>query len=171
LARFTDIDKECMDMKKILFCLLTLMACINLHAAEKEPTALFVCTGDTKEYIDNKSPTVQATSVNLSIIFEPDLARARAQLDKTWGCIGTDDLCKKFTMLEKNEKFSFIRSESDSDFNSQVKVLVDFSGETSKFITEFIRTLKPPPKDKKPPVAWSTQKITSDLKCEGVEEF
>jgi hypothetical protein len=156
-----------MQMKKILFCLLSLIASLSVHSAEKGSTALLVCTGDSIEYIDSKSPTVQATSINLSITPKSGLA----QVDKSWGCKGSDALCKNFTLSQQKDKFSYENSESDSNYSSKVSFV--FLGASAKLTTEFVRNYKPPSKDskKKRLVDWSTQKITSDLKCKGVKQF
>jgi hypothetical protein len=156
-----------LQMKKNLSCLLALIISLNVYSTEKGSAALFVCTGDTKEYIDNRSPITQATSINLTI----SPKSGHTQIDKSWGCRGSDDLCKKFIMSQQKDKFFCEKSESDSDFSSRVSIV--FYGASAKLNTEFVRNVKAAPRRAKkgPSVDWKTQKITSDLKCKGVNAF
>ena len=148
-------------MKKLLFCLLASMTCINMHAAENGTTALFNCEGDIYKYIDGKSPTVETTSIT----FEMIPASGLVQIGGWWGCTGPDDLCKKFTMSKQTGGYSFEKNWEDSEFSSRASLVLH--GATGKLTAEFFNTAKPQDKNakKKTAVNWKTQVFKSELLC------
>ena len=155
----TDIFRECMDMKKILFSLLTLAASFSLQAAGNGTTALFKCEGDIHTYTDGSGPTVAATSIT----FEMTPASGAVQISGWWGCTGSTGLCNSVTMNKQTGGYFFEKNEEDANFSSHASL--DLRGATGILTAKFTRTAKPPPKDKKPLVSWTTQVFQSNLKC------
>lgn len=148
-----------MKMKKILFCMFTLVASFAVQAAANGSTALFKCEGDIHTYTDGSGPTLAATSIT----FEMTPASGAVQISGWWGCTGSNGLCNSVTMTKQTGGYAFEKSEEDANFSSLASL--DLRGATGILTAKFTRTAKPPAKDKKPLVSWKTQVFQSELKC------
>ena len=102
-------------MKKLLFCLLTLISSLPLQA---QSTILLRCKGSIKTYTDYKAPLVNLESIVLEI--EPKYGLVK--IEGWWGCSGPKEMCEKFKMSENKGEYFFEKNIQDGGYDMSVSI-------------------------------------------------